>query len=219
MNQQPPEIPKPRSKKLLVTVGVILLAIVAAVIGKNVGAAAVKALFGSSNDAPTVQPPSDTGWETRTLVDISIDAPFEFGPGPEISTELNQGVRDLIEYLNVYDSGDGTNPRVTVSRIAYKPTAEVSLDGAMNGAMAGAAKPLAALAGVADPKYTSEIITIDGLPARRAKYTGKVKDTAFHVDAVFAQSGQKLWQVQVISTGDEAAADARRYLDSVHIRD
>lgn len=219
MNQQPPDLPKSKSKKLLVSVAVIIIAIITAVIGKDFGAYVVKSLFGRSNDTPMVQSHPAATWETRTLVDISIDAPFEFGPGPDISAELNQDVRDMLEYLHIYDSGDSTNPRVTVSRIAYKPAAQISLDGAVNGAMTGAAKPLAALAGVADPKYTAEITTIDGLPARRASYIGQVKDVTFHVDAAFAQSGQKLWQVQVISTGEAAAADARRFLDSIHIRD
>jgi hypothetical protein len=220
MNEQPPDLPKPTSKKLLGILGTIatfVVIIIAAAIGKTVGREGVKALMNKSNDAPAVRSYPASTWTTRTLGDLSLDAPFQFGPGPDMTNKLPKQIRDALAYYEVFDSGDSTNPRATVSRIAYTPETQVSLDGAMNGAMNGGMRPVAAAAGDTNPQFSSTVTTIDGLPARRATYTGRARGTSVHLDAAFVQSGQKIWQVQVIYTGDSSASDSKRILDSIHI--
>lgn len=120
-------------------------------------------------------------------------------------------------YYEAFDSGDSTNPRATVYRIAYTPKTQVSLDGAMNGAMNAGMRLVAAAAGDANPQFSSTVTSIDGHPARRASYSGRARGTSVHLDAAFVQSGQKIWEVQVIYTGDSSASDSKRILDSIQI--
>jgi hypothetical protein len=157
-------------------------------------------------------------WATRDITDITVEAPYSFGPGPDVRGSLPQAVRDALEYFEVVDTGDASDPRITISRIAYKSGVQVSLDGATNGAMNGAMASLAKTAGDANPKFTSSSLTIDGLQARKATYTGSAKGSSIHLDGVFVQNGQKIWQVQVITTGDSSATDIARIVDSVHMK-
>jgi len=157
-------------------------------------------------------------WATRDVTDITVDTPYNLGPGPDVSGSLPPQVRNALEYFEVVDTGEATNPRITVSRIAYKPGLQVSLEGAMNGAMNGALVPLTKAGGEANPKFTSSSLVIDGLQARKSTYTGSVKGRSIHLDGVFVQNGQKIWQVQVTTDGDSSATDIARIVDSVHIK-
>jgi hypothetical protein len=124
-----------------------------------------------------------------------------------------------MEYFDVFDTGSGTNPRVAITRMKAKPGVPVSLDGATNGAMKGAIGSLnKAPGGGANVQFTTTPLTIDGLPARKATYTGQAEGNTAHIDGVFIQNGQKVWQVQVITVGDTSAADITRITDSVHIK-
>jgi len=181
MNEQPSKPPKTVSKKLLGVLGTVatfIVVIIAAAIGKNVGREGTKALLRGSDDAPPVCSYSAATWSTRNLGDISLDAPFSFGPGPDVTSKLPTQVRDALAYYEVLDSGESTNPRATVSRIAYKPDVQLGLDGAMNGAMNGAMRAMAAASGESNPQFSSTVTSIDGLPARRASYIGRVRGTS-----------------------------------------
>ncbi len=221
MNETAPGQTEPPAKKSFSIFGSIVgivAFIIAAAIGKTVAQKGVQALFGRSGNAPPVQTFSPSTWSTRTMTDITLDAPFQFGPGPDVTKSLPPQVRQSLDYYEIFDSGDGTNPRATISRIAYKAGVAVSVDGAVDGAMNGAMKPIAAAGGDANPHSTANKTTIDGLSARRASYSGRAGGGAVHLESVFVQNGQKLWQVQVIYTGDSSGPDAARILDSIHIR-
>ena len=158
-------------------------------------------------------------WATRDLTDLTVETPYVVGPGPDVKASLPQQVRDSMEYFETLDTGDGTNPRVMVSRMAGKPGIAMSLDGATNGAMNGGISSLGKATGeTVNPKFTTSSLKIDGLEARKASYTGQAKGKSVHLDGVFVQKGQKVWQVQVITLGDSSAADIARIVDSVHIK-
>jgi hypothetical protein len=220
MNEHPSDTQKIAGKKLLgalATIATFIVVVIAAAIGKTIGRENTRALLHRSDNVRPVLNYSAATWSTRSLGDISLDAPFSFEPGPDVAGKLPSQVRDTLAYYEVLDSGKSTNLRATVSRIAYKPGVQISLDGAMKGAMNGAMRSIAAASGETNPQFSSTVTSIDGFPARRASYTGRVHGTPIHLDAVFVQSGQKFWQVQVMCTDDSSASDSKRILDSIHI--
>jgi hypothetical protein len=158
-------------------------------------------------------------WATRDVTDLTVDLPFALGPGPDVKTTLPPEVYAKMEYFEAFDTGTGTNPRVAITRMKAKPGVPVSLDGATNGAMNGAIGAFnKAPGGGTNVQFTTTPLTIDGLQARKATYTGQAEGTSAHVDGVFIQNGQKVWQVQIITTGDSSAADITRIVDSIHIK-
>jgi len=223
--EQPPqrEVTSASRRRLVMLVGLGVVALIGVVVvggilGKAFGRQVVKVLRHRADGVPPVHSFAAGDWATRELGDIALDAPYQFRPMADVSAKLPPRIRDAMVRFEVFDSGDGTNPQVSVSRMAYTLETLVSLDGAMNGAMSGAMKPVAESLGESNPQFSSTKTTLDGLPARRASYSGRKGKTVVHVDAIFVQSGQKLWQVQAISHGEGTAADAKRMLDSLHIK-
>lgn len=152
-------------------------------------------------------------WETRTFTDISVEAPFTYGAGPDIMGKLPEQVKKLIALYQIFDSGDNTLPRSTVARVVYTEGTPVSLDGANQGAM----KQAAGAIGDANPKFDTKEVTVSGLPGRRAIYHGKVGTEDVFIEGLVVVKGQQMWQVQALYTAASDAEKAKRILDSVKI--
>ena len=225
MNEQPSETPKRKLLSILGTGGAIVVILIAAAIGKVVGRQGAKAIFNRDSTSSAPAHFTEASWARRTIQDIALDAPFDFGAGPDITARIPQTLRDAIDYFEIYQSRGGSSFAVFISRIAYKPQVELSLDGSVRGAMT----QIAAEAGDSNPQYSSSTTTISGLEARTASYQGTVSGRTMHSEAAFVRHGQKLWQVQVIylsdRTGkvvipaqfDSSAGDASRILRSIAI--
>lgn len=214
MNEQLPKSPRRKLLPTLGIVGVVIVILVSGAIGKIVGRQGAKAIFnrGSQDTAPHF---AGTAWTHHTIQDISLDAPFDFEAGLDVTAKLPQQARDAIDYFETYLNRNAPSSfAVMVSRIAYKPHIKASLDGAMKGGMSQAV----AAAGDSNPQYSSRTTSISGIEARTASYQRKVSGRTMHIDAVFACRGQKLWQVQIIYLNDASAADASRILRSITIR-
>lgn len=209
MNEPPSQSPTRKTLAILGSVGAIVVILIAAAIGRQ----GAKALF--NRDSSSVAPAhfTEAQWGRRTLQDISLHAPFDFDVGPDVIARIPQAARDAIEYFEMYQNRGGGTFVVTISRIAYKPHVEFSLDGSVRGAMTQAA----AAAGDSDPQHSSSTTTISGLEARRASYQGKVSGRAMQIEAAFVRRGQKLWQVQVLFLSPSSAGDASRILESIAI--
>lgn len=211
MTQSPYQQPKTSTgvgNKLVVG----LVVVISAIIGSAVSKEAIRFF----RERRANHPPSFSAnaWATRNFGDISIDAPFAFGPGQNLSDQLPKQVRDAVDYQEFFDSGDSTPGfRVAVSRFAYKPGIPVSLDGAVNGSVTSAA----AAAGDHAPKFNTTTVKVNGLDGRRATYHGTASGQSVHMDSLFAQHGQKIWQVQIIYFSAASAKDSQRVLDSVRI--
>ena len=213
MNEPPSQTPTRKLLTVLGTVGAIVVILIAAAIGKVVGRQGAKAILNRDSASSAPVRFTEAAWTRRTIQDITFDAPFDFGAGPDITARIPQAVRDAIDYFETYQSRASSSFAVSVSRIAYKPKIEVSLDGSVQGAMTQAA----AAAGDSNPQYSSSTTTISGLDARTASYQGKVSGRTMHIEAAFIRHGQKLWQVQVIFLSDASAGDASRLLRSIII--
>lgn len=194
-----------------VTIVSLLLGAIAFGIGGYAGREGVKALFGRSSK---VKPAAASAWGKRDLGGLSLQAPFNFGKGPDVYSSLPQEVRGMIESMTVFDSGSDTMPRTSVSSVKYKPQVQVSLDGAVAGAMREGAGAF----GDANPQYKSNSTVVSGLPARRVSYSGKARGTPMHIEAVFVQDGQRIWQVQALFSSDVFTADATRLVGSVGVQ-
>ena len=193
-------------------VGWVIVVLIAAFLGKN----AARNNFGSlraPNEMGAPHFPANS-WVKRDHGNISLSSPLAFGLGPDISSELPADVSKALEHYELLDTGEVSSSfRATISRVHYKPSVQVSLDGAMNGSITQATAAL----GDVEPNYTSLPIKIDGLQARRATYRNKIAGRIVHIDAVSIQHEQKIWQVTVFYSGDAATTDAKRLLDSIHI--
>lgn len=153
-------------------------------------------------------------WTKQTFTDITFEAPLVLGPGPDITEKLPEQVREMLDYMELRDSGDSYKGfRISVCRFAYKSGVTVSLDGAVDGAMTQAAAAI----GVVQPKFKVEPGKVDGLDSRRAVYRGNIAGRPIQIDGLFVQRGQQFWQVQVIAVASGAALDTKRILDSAHV--
>lgn len=209
MNPSPTDPSSPIKKKgpaLVVIVIVFLAAVVGAVVGKG----AVERWMNRGTATTRFK----ASWTKQTFTDIAFEAPLVLGPGPDITEKLPEQVREMLDYMELRDSGDSYKGfRISVCRFAYKAGVTVSLDGAVDGAMTQAAAAI----GVVQPKFKVESGKVDGLDSRRAVYRGNIAGRPIQIDGLFVQRGQQFWQVQVIAVASGAALDAKRILDSAHI--
>jgi hypothetical protein len=211
MNEQPP---KPRNKPaltaILVIAGLVLLAIGVSV-GIKIGGHGVRALMNFAGGPPKF---ADAAWAPRTIQDVTLTAPFDFGPGPDISAQLPKQVRDAIGYMQIYQSRGTPKTFVAmISRIEYRPGIQTSLDGAVAGAM----QNMGTAIGDSNPKYSATATSISGLEGRKVSYHRQKSGQTVHVESIFAIKGQKLWQIQLLYQHPESAGDVSRIIQSVRI--
>ena len=211
MNEPPPISSPKRTWTIVAIVGGVLLLLIGLAVGIKVGRAGVRTLM-NLRSAPPRFP--EAAWAPRTLQDVTVTAPFDFGPGPDISDKLPQQIRGAISYMQIYqNTGAPKTFVVMVSRIEYKPGIQTSLDGAVAGAM----KNMGAAIGDTDPKYSITSTSVSGLEGRRVSYKREKSGPTVNVDSVFARQGQKLWQIQVLYQYAESAGDVSRIIKSVKI--
>ncbi|MBI1178306.1 hypothetical protein GC207_12795 [bacterium] len=202
-----------RLQSILGTVGVIAVILIAAAVGRFIGHQGTKALFSGDSATSATAGFTEASWGRRTIQDIALDAPFDFAAGPDVSARIPVPLRDSIEYFQTFQGHGSDGFTVGVSRIAYKPQVEVTLDGSVHGAVT----QVAAAVGDSDPQYTASKTTISGLEARSVSYQTPVSGRTMHINAAFVHQGQKLWQVQVLYWTDSTAADASRILRSIEV--
>ena len=195
-------------KILSAAASIILLAI-----GWGIGKYGADVLTDKASDFWAGHSLAAADWQTRTLHELSLEAPFSFRPGPEIA--LPQQARDMVSSSETFDSGSASNAlRVQVSTIVSRPDIALNLDGAVNGGMRGAALTF----GDTAPKYTVSPTRISNLEAIRASYIGRLKGKDMHIDALFVQRGHSFWSILAEYTAPSASSSADRVLNSVQIR-
>lgn len=202
-----PATPPPKRRLLRIALGVIALGaggfLAWSFLGRD--GAGVSFLHGGRSAAGET-------WPRYVIEALSLEAPFAFGSGPDVSSRLPEEVRQMIVSWKTREGIDpATGLRVQVSHIVYRDTVNVDLDGALGGAMTEAAAAL----GDHEPDYTASATEISGLPARRATY--RRTRPALQIDALFLQRGPHLWQVQALSNSKAARPLGERILDSVQL--
>jgi len=190
-----------------ITVGLLFLGLVSVCSSEAGKRAAIQLSATSGNLNPA--------WKNRHLRDISLDSPFDLEPDQDLKLTLPKEAILAYEYIEIFK---GCNSRIVVTRMAVKEGIPVDLDGATDGGMKEAKNRSERYASVISP-ITRTVTTIDGLPARRAKFSASVQGKTTHVEAIFIQSGQKVWVVLVTDVADSppSTLDGQRILDSVHI--
>jgi hypothetical protein len=200
MNEQPPRLPAKKLPIILALLAGFLLLAIGILVANKLG-----------RHGPRF---AETAWLSRTVQDVTLTTPFEFGPAADISEKLPQPVRRAIKQMNIYQGKGTPDAFVTlISRIEYQPGIQTSIDGAVEGAM----KNMGAAIGDPNPKYTSGRAMISGLEGRKVSYNGQKAGQKVHVESIFASRGQKLWQIQVLFEHAESTPDVSRILQSVKI--
>lgn len=178
------------------------------------GAIAVLKDSGRQSSSASPAPKAANGWARRTIKEVSVEAPFDFGAGPDVTGQIPPAAKAVIESMDTYQ-GSTRNQQfnVLVSRFSFKSGVPLNLDGAIKGAMTKGALAM----GDSNPQFTTANTNLSGMEGRRASYHKMISGESVHMEGVVAGAGQRFWQVQVIYVGETRAADAARVLDSIVI--
>jgi len=156
----------------------------------------------------------ESDWGKRTVDKVTLEAPCEFGPGPNVAGELPQEVRAMIQSMMTYQGlGTPESFQVLLSQATYVPEVEANLEGAVHGAVTETASRL----GDPKPVYDSEPIVVSGVEGRRSHYKRTIDGQLIHFETVTVCKENRLWQVQVIRLDSEPEALADRVFNSVEI--
>lgn len=162
--------------------------------------------------AAEVKAPPPAAWKRQEIEALSLEAPFPFGPGPNVSAQLPPEVREVILAWETRAASDpASGLQIQISHLKYRPDVEVNLDAAVEGAMQQAA----AAAGDPEPDYDVKVTEISGLAARRVAYS-RVRPP-LHIDALFLHRGSELWQIQAVHLARTAHPVGQRLLESVQL--
>ncbi len=151
-------------------------------------------------------------WAARTVDQITVETPSDFKAPIDISKQLPAAVLELVESMSVRMAGEEADGMIVAyTTVTYKATADVTIDGAMDGAIKNAAATL----GDKAAKYTMQKFQADNIEIRRAQYEDPKGQTFIRGQVI--RRGQSLFQVQVIAT-KEKIKDADRVLDSIVLK-
>jgi len=92
---------------------------------------------------------------------------------------------------------------------------QLSLEGAAKGSMQEV------IASLGNPNAPFDITpaTLDGLEARKGScFLATSNKGPVHIESMCIKQGQAIWQVQTLYALDTAKDDAKRLLDSVHVK-
>lgn len=209
-----------KTKTILGSLALLLLALQTHSFGTKPTEQTVQAKTNQKKAAPRV---------IHQLGEVSLEAPFQFGPTVNIMSSLPAELQKSLEYIEIVRSENAINPGVSISRLAYKPGVSIKLDDTMKASMEGAISGINAglktirpdAEGESEPtkpEYESEGTTISGLAARRASYTQNVQGTTIRIEGVFLQEGQKFWTILIVATGENHESEIKRILDSLQIQ-
>jgi hypothetical protein len=163
--------------------------------------------------------PATATWQKTSINGFAFEAPFAM---QAINVPLEGPHADNIRKEIVkWDSKQGDKDGIfaTASVVTYVPTAEVSLDGAVKGAMGGLAEKI----GIPLPAYTAKKTTINGQSARRvhSSFTTEVggSNRTVSIRALFITSGNQLAQLITIDmrSTSETTATAEKILGSASL--
>jgi len=161
---------------------------------------------------------TQTDWTLRPLGDVTVETPFEFGPGPDLMLQVPAETRQTLQSLESFRSqGTSDSFGALVSRGVYKTNTTPDLDGAVRGAL----QNVATAVDDKNPSFNLKSTTISGRQARTASYHRKPTDQAdqeTHVLAAFVADENRLWQLIVVYTDEASTVDAERILNSFKIR-
>jgi len=157
---------------------------------------------------------AETDWKARTVEEVTLQAPFDFGPAVDLRDKLPDGIKGLVVQMALYN-GAGNSDRLTlaISRTVYRADVTVNLDGAVTGALKSA---MAAL-GEANPQYTTRELKVGDLPARAARSRTQRDGKTMNYEILVVGTGARMWQVQVFYDDAANAPAAARVLDSLRI--
>src|ERR1041385_359603 len=118
MNEQPPKARNKTVFTILTVLGGLVLLSIGLAIGNKIGRHGVRAIMNFAGGPPKF---AAADWAPRNVQDVTLTAPFDFGPGPDISAQLPKQVRDAINSMQIFQSrGTPKSFVVMVSRIEYK---------------------------------------------------------------------------------------------------
>lgn len=173
----------------------------------------------AQTSAAPAHAPESGSWQKITLNGLDFESPVVMqamevplqGPNAD-------NVRKMIaNWQSMQGEKDGVY--VAASVVTYVPDAEVSLDGAVKGAMGGLANNIK----IPVPEYSSKELTIGGQTARRVDSTFKTtvggQERTISIRAIFILSGKRLAQLMTIDmrSNSDTAALAEKVLQSASL--
>jgi hypothetical protein len=154
-------------------------------------------------------------WATRDAGPLAFDTPVPLAANRSLLDGVSAEVRAAIERSELSIGEDPVRDfHVVLSEVTYKGHVEVSLDGAVHGAMTRAATNT----GDAAAKFSSRATTVGDLPARRASYRRPPGGAGVFIESVFVQDGRTIRGLQVLFVRESARADAVRVIDSLRAK-
>jgi hypothetical protein len=173
----------------------------------------------AQTSAAPAQASESAAWKKITLSGLDFESPVSM-QALEVPLE-GPNAENVRKMIARWDSMQGEKDGVYVaaSVVTYVPDAEVSLDGAVKGAMEGLANNIR----IPVPEYTAKETIISGQPARRidSTFTTAVggQDRKISIRALFVLSGKRLSQLMTIDmrSNSESAALAEKILQSASV--
>ncbi len=161
--------------------------------------------------APTPRP----AWVRHHAMGLSLESPFALLPSKRFTREkLPAAVKEMVDDITGVEGGDGVNPLLVVIRGRYKPGMVLNLNGAIDEGMRSAAATL----GDRNPQFTTEARMVDGVEARRGRWTGTVATKRVYLETLAFGRDQQMWQVMVIRQ-ELTGFDVARLFDSIRVEE
>lgn len=200
------------SGKVLPIVLISLAVIFGVIFGNAIGEKTTGLVAGFVRDLNKPQKFEESAWDKRELLDLTLEAPFAFTEGSDLTSELPQDVKKaLLSQKTMVANVHSKNFRSIVTLMEYKEGIPLSLDGAV--------KQVAQTLGEKEPQFTVTPSTLDGLPARKLSYVSESTSKGpVKFEALIIQKEQRLYLVQVIYSHDNNKDDALRLTNSVHVK-
>jgi hypothetical protein len=157
---------------------------------------------------------SDEGeWRKITIDGLSLQYPWEFMPGVEVSSMIPEKNRaDILSY-KVYPGDENRFPKTSVIVSKYKPGFKIDLGLAVENAV----QQFSSITGDSAGNFSSRSETVSGFPSRRISYRANHESGTMYVEALLIKGESTLWQVNSIHLGGEGKVLADRVVNSVRI--
>jgi hypothetical protein len=149
-------------------------------------------------------------WDSTAVLGLTLSSPGRFRP---ITVPVPTEVRTSIEGIESWGRNVGET-EMRVSRTEYLAGVPLSLDGSAQGAI----DAMRTNPAVADMRHSHARTEVSGIPAVHTTSTFQVTGRPAHGEILTVLRGRTIWQVQVLGPQDEAAAIARRLMESVRIQ-
>lgn len=154
-------------------------------------------------------------WRTQRFGEMSLEAPFYIGLGPDLSQSIPEQFRKDIESIESYESKDETSDmKVIMMRVAVKAGVPLDLDQNIRALMTTAVRK----AGMSGLGVNIMPASVKGAEARRARYESVLRGRTVYLDTVCAVKGNVFWTIQTVHGQRSLAAVVDRIMESIAIK-